>query len=42
MNREKSADTEATPLDEAARAGWMYYVGQKTQDQIARELGISR
>lgn len=42
MNREKSADTEATPLDEAARAGWMYYVGQKTQDQIAREMGISR
>ena len=42
MNREKSADTDATPLDEAARAGWLYYVGQKTQDQIAREMGISR
>lgn len=42
MNRERSPDSEATPLDEAARAGWLYYVGQKTQDQIAREMGISR
>lgn len=35
-------DTDATPLDDAARAGWLYYVGGLTQDQIARELGISR
>lgn len=35
-------DPEATPLDEAARAGWLYYVAGKTQDQIAREMGISR
>lgn len=35
-------DTDATPLDEAARAGWLYYVGGHTQDQIAAELGISR
>lgn len=42
MNREKTPDTDATPLDDAARAGWLYYVGQKTQDQIAREMGISR
>ncbi|SEN53285.1 DNA-binding transcriptional regulator LsrR, DeoR family [Pseudorhodobacter antarcticus] len=28
--------------DEAARAGWLYYVGGKTQDQIAVELGVSR
>lgn len=28
--------------DEAARAGWMYYVGGLTQDQIAAELGVSR
>ncbi|WP_172296088.1 sugar-binding transcriptional regulator [Pseudoruegeria sp. HB172150] len=35
-------DQEATPLDLAARAGWLYYVGGKTQDQIAKELGISR
>ena len=28
--------------DEAARAGWLYYVGAMTQDQIATELGVSR
>ncbi len=35
-------DIDATPLDDAARAGWLYYVGGRTQDQIARELGVSR
>ena len=36
--------TEATDLrlDEAARAGWLYYVAGNTQDEIARKLGISR
>lgn len=29
-------------LDQAARAGWLYYVGGLTQDQIAKELGVSR
>ncbi|MDF3607042.1 sugar-binding transcriptional regulator [Paracoccus sp. DMF-8] len=33
---------EPTPQDDAARAGWLYYVGGLTQDQIATELGISR
>jgi len=28
--------------DEAARAGWLYYVGGNTQDQIAAKLGVSR
>jgi DNA-binding transcriptional regulator LsrR (DeoR family) len=28
--------------DEAARAGWLYYVAGMTQDQIAAELGVSR
>ncbi|MEO8532022.1 MAG: sugar-binding transcriptional regulator, partial [Deltaproteobacteria bacterium] len=28
--------------DDAARAGWLYYVGGLTQDQIAAEMGISR
>lgn len=28
--------------DEAARAGWLYYVGGLTQDQIAQDLGVSR
>jgi DNA-binding transcriptional regulator LsrR (DeoR family) len=39
MNR---MEHEPTPLDEAARAGWLYYVAGRTQDQIAVELGISR
>lgn len=29
-------------LDEAARAGWLYYVAGNTQDEIARKLGVSR
>jgi DNA-binding transcriptional regulator LsrR (DeoR family) len=35
-------DAEPTLQDDAARAGWLYYVGGMTQDQIASELGISR
>ena len=35
-------EIEATREDEAARAGWLYYVGGMTQDQIAAELGVSR
>ena len=35
-------ETDATPSDDAARAGWLYYVAGMTQDQIARELGVSR
>ena len=35
-------DPEPTLNDEAARAGWLYYVGGLTQDQIATELGVSR
>lgn len=29
-------------LDDAARAGWLYYVARNTQDEIARKLGVSR
>ncbi len=36
------ADYGKNPQDEAARAGWLSYVGGLTQDQIAAELGISR
>lgn len=35
-------EPEPTLNDEAARAGWLYYVGGLTQDQIATELGVSR
>ena len=37
-----SRDSDPSPQDEAARAGWLSYVGGLTQDQIAAELGISR
>lgn len=36
------ADSEMTRLDDAARAGWLYYVAGNTQDEIARKLGVSR
>lgn len=29
-------------LDDAARAGWLYYVAGNTQDDIAKKLGVSR
>lgn len=35
-------DTSATRLDEAARAGWLYYVAGNNQEQIAKKLGVSR
>lgn len=31
-----------TRLDDAARAGWLYYVAGNTQDEIAHKLGVSR
>ena len=31
-----------TRLDDAARAGWLYYVAGRTQDEIAASMGISR
>jgi DNA-binding transcriptional regulator LsrR (DeoR family) len=38
--RKIEADNER--LDDAARAGWLYYIAGNTQDEIARKLGISR
>ncbi len=35
-------DNDVSRLDEAARAGWLYYVAGNTQDEIARKLGVSR
>ncbi|MBV9756857.1 MAG: hypothetical protein JO047_07370, partial [Alphaproteobacteria bacterium] len=29
-------------LDDAARAGWLYYVAGNTQEEIAAKLGVSR
>ncbi len=33
---------EKSRLDDAARAGWLYYVAGNTQDEIARKLNVSR
>ena len=38
----RKPENQTTRLDEAARAGWLYYVGGNTQDQIAAKLGVSR
>lgn len=38
----KKLDGDEGRLDDAARAGWLYYVAGNTQDEIARKLGISR
>lgn len=35
-------EIESQLLDDAARAGWLYYVGGRTQDEIAKTLGVSR
>ena len=35
-------DSAGTRLDDAARAGWLYYVAGNNQEQIAKKLGISR
>ena len=40
MSRRPAAETPR--LDDAARAGWLYYIAGNTQDEIARKLGISR
>jgi DNA-binding transcriptional regulator LsrR (DeoR family) len=39
---DNSAPGERSRLDDAARAGWLYYVAGNTQDEIARKLGVSR
>lgn len=36
------SEAESNVENEAARAGWLYYTGGLTQDQIAIELGVSR
>ena len=33
-------DTSINRLDDAARAGWLYYVAGNTQEEIAAKLGI--
>lgn len=38
----KKARVTADRLDDAARAGWLYYIAGCTQDEIAAEMGVSR
>ncbi len=38
----KKPDSESSRLDDAARAGWLYYIAGNTQDEIAVKLGVSR
>src|SRR5207244_5184302 len=37
-----ASDNEKSRLDEAARAGWLYFIAGKTQDEIAKALNVSR
>jgi DNA-binding transcriptional regulator LsrR (DeoR family) len=39
MARPRSSSSR---LDDAARAGWLYYIAGRTQDEIAAAMGISR
>ncbi|MFI5012335.1 MAG: sugar-binding transcriptional regulator [Hyphomicrobiales bacterium] len=36
------SDSEKSRLDEAARAGWLYFIAGHTQDEIAKRLKVSR
>lgn len=38
----RKTELEEGRLDDAARAGWLYYIAGNTQDEIARKLGVSR
>lgn len=38
----KTRAEDLSRLDDAARAGWLYYVAGNTQEEIAAKLGISR
>jgi DNA-binding transcriptional regulator LsrR (DeoR family) len=38
----KRSNAEIRKLDDAARAGWLYYVAGKTQEEIAKKLNVSR
>ncbi len=38
----KRTENERNRLDDAARAGWLYYIAQNSQDEIAEKMSISR
>jgi DNA-binding transcriptional regulator LsrR (DeoR family) len=38
----RKPDPEQERLEDAARAGWLYYIAGNTQEEIAQKLGVSR
>jgi DNA-binding transcriptional regulator LsrR (DeoR family) len=38
----RKSEPDGDRLDDAARAGWLYYVAGNTQDEVAQKLGVSR
>src|SRR6478752_4476260 len=37
-----ASDNDKSRLDDAARAGWLYFIAGHTQDEIAKMLQVSR
>ena len=37
-----ASNGEKARLDDAARAGWLYFIAGNTQDEIAKKLNVSR
>src|SRR5262245_32360890 len=37
-----ASGSDRSRLDDAARAGWLYYIAGQTQDEIAKPLKVSR
>src|SRR5712691_9920307 len=38
----RTTDSDKARLDDAARAGWLYFIAGHTQDEIAKRLNVSR
>jgi len=42
MSKPTLSNNQANRLDDAARAGWLYYIAQNNQEEIAKKMGVSR
>ncbi len=42
LRKRRAVDKFEVKLDQAARAAWLSYIGGRTQDEIATQLGVSR
>src|SRR4051812_15844546 len=38
----RNLELDGDRLDQAARAGWLYYIAGNNQDEVAAKLGVSR